>query len=84
MEVQLKRISHDLGGTTKRIAKLRDEFSVAITDISESWKDEKWRSFLQKHTTEIGPTFNQLVSTLSTAIELFESIAKKVKDPDIQ
>lgn len=80
----MKRVSHDLAGATQRIAKLRDEFGVAISDVSENWKDEKGRSFLQKHTAEIGPTLNQLVSTLSTSIELFESIAKKVKDPDIQ
>ena len=78
----MRRISHDLPGITQRIAKLGDQFSFAIDETAEIWKDDKGRSFLQQHTSEIGPTINQLVSTLSETIELFEVIAKKVQDPD--
>jgi hypothetical protein len=79
----MKRISHDLPGVTQRIGKLGDEFVFAFTEIESVWKDEKGRSFLQQYTSDVGPTLNQLVSTLSETIELFEGIAKKVQDPDI-
>ena len=78
----MKRISHDLAGTTQRIAKLGDALSVSLADVQEVWKDEKGRAFFQQHTAEIGPTINQLVATLSETIELFEGIARKVQDTE--
>jgi len=78
----MKRISHDLAGTTQRIAKLGDSLTVAITELQEVWKDDKGRAFLQEHTAEVNPTLRQLVAALSESIELFEGIAKKVQDPD--
>ncbi len=78
----MKRISHDMAGATQRIAKLGDSFAVTLTEIQEVWKDDKGRAFLQQHTSEIHPTLQQLVATMSETIELFESIAKKVQDPD--
>ncbi len=77
----MKRISHDLPGVTQRIAKLGDEFTLAVSETAEVWRDEKGRTFLQQHTSEVGPTINQLVSALTQSIELFEGIAKKVQDP---
>ncbi len=78
----MNRLSHDLPGITQRIAKLGDEFDFAVHEVREVWKDDKARAFLQQHTAEIGPSLSQLVATLSETIELFESIAKRVQDPD--
>lgn len=78
----MKRISHDLPGVTQRIAKLGEEFSVAVLDAQQVWRDDKGRAFFQQHTSEVGPTLNQLVSSLSQTMELFENIAKQVSDPD--
>lgn len=78
----MKRISHDLAGTTQRIAKLGDTLTVAIAELREVWKDDKGRSFLQQHTADVNPTLRQVVAGMSESIELFEVIAKKVQDPD--
>lgn len=79
----MRRISHDLPGVTQRIARLSDEYEVAIQETKEVWKDDKGRSFFQQRTSEAKPIINQLVAALTTQIELFEDIAKKVKDPDM-
>ncbi len=78
----MKRISHDMAGTTQRIAKLGDSFTVTLAELQEIWKDDKGRAFMQQHTAEINPTVQQLVATMSETIELFEGIARKVQDPD--
>ncbi len=78
----MNRISHDLPGVTQRIAKLGEHFTTAIGETQAVWKDAKGRAFLQQHTSDVGSTINQLVSTLSETMELFEAIAKKVQDPD--
>lgn len=78
----MKRISHDLPGVTQRIAKLTDEYHVAIEETTEVWRDAKGLGFMQRHTSEIRPSVNQLVSSLTKSIELFEEIAKKIRDPD--
>ncbi|MEZ6136367.1 MAG: hypothetical protein R3C53_15840 [Pirellulaceae bacterium] len=78
----MRRPSHDLPGTMQRVAKLRDELMFAVTEVKTVWKDDKARAYLQQYTSDIPPTVNQLVATLSETIELFENIAKKVQDPD--
>ena len=79
----MRRISHDLPGVTQRIAKLTDEFELATQETSEIWRDQKGIAFLQKHTSEIRPTVSQLVSSMTKSIEMFEDIAKKLRDPDL-
>ena len=78
----MKRISHDLPGVAQRIAKLGNEFGTAIEQVSQSWKDEKGRAFIQRHTSDVAPTINLLVSSLAKSIEAFEDIAKRLQDPD--
>ena len=78
----MKRISHDLAGITQRIGRLGDEFDIAVQETKAYWKDDTGRAFMQRHATEIGPTINQLVSSLTVSIELFENIAKQLRDPD--
>jgi len=78
----MKRISHDLAGTTQRIAKLGDRLTVAIAELQEVWKDGKGRAFLQQHTADVNPTLRQVVAGISESIELFEVIAKNIQDPD--
>lgn len=77
----MRRISHDLAGLTQRIAKLRDGFALDVQAAEEVWKDAKGRTFFQMHTSEISSIINQLVSSMTQDIELFENIAKQVRDP---
>jgi hypothetical protein len=78
----VQRINHDLAGITQRIAKLADRFETSVQTLSEHWKDEIGRSFIQQNTSNVGPQINLLVSELAVTIEEFESIAKQVQDPD--
>lgn len=78
----MRRISHDLPGVTQRIAKLTEKFEFATQETSEVWKDQVGVAFLRKHTAEIQPTINQLVSSMTKSIEMFEDIAKRLSDPD--
>ncbi len=78
----MRRISHDLPGVTQRIAKLYEDFEVEVQAAQEVWRDEKGRSFFQQHTTGIGPGIKQLVSSMTRAIELFETVARRARDPD--
>lgn len=78
----MKRISHDLPGVTQRVARLTEEYHVAIEETEAVWRDAKGRMFVKRHTHEIRPAINQLVSSLTKSIELIEDIAKKVRDPD--
>jgi uncharacterized protein YukE len=78
----MQRINHDLAGSTQRIAKLGDRFDANIAEITEVWRDDVGRSFLQQHTSEVCAQINQLVSELAVAIELFEGISKQLQDPD--
>ena len=49
--------------------------------MSQVWQDNKGRAFLQQHASEVQPTINQLVNTIHGLTELFEEIAKKLRDP---
>lgn len=78
----MRRISHDLTGVTQRIAKLVEEFEVSIDETKEVWRDAKGQAFFQQHTAEVRPTVTQLVSAMIRTNELFEEIARRVRDPD--
>jgi uncharacterized protein YukE len=77
----VKRISHDLPGVAQRMARLSDRLESEIDATRQIWKDDTGRSFLQQHYAEAKPTVMQLVSELSESVELFEQIAKRLRDP---
>lgn len=78
----MRRLSHDLGGVTGRIAKLSNEYEAHVSEAAEVWRDAKGQSYFHQHTSEVAPTIAQLVATLAQANELFEEISKRVRDPD--
>ena len=78
----MRRISHDVPGVAQRINKLTNELEQSAQETAEVWKDEKGRAFLQKHIAEVRPTVMQLTSSLVHTVELFEEIAKRLRDPD--
>ena len=78
----MQRINHDLAGITQRIAKLSDQFEFRVGEVKEVWRDEVGRNYFQQQLSEIGPQINQLVSELAVTIEMFENIAKQLKDPE--
>ncbi len=78
----MERVSHDLPGVTQRIAKLADYYEDSVTELEQVWTDEKGRQFVRKHLRHIRPTVGQLVSSLTESIELFDAIARQVRDPD--
>jgi hypothetical protein len=77
----MRRISHDLAGVAQRLSHLSDQFGMDASEVAEVWQDAKGRAYLQQHASEIQPTTNQLVNTIQGLIELFEDIAKKLRDP---
>lgn len=77
----MKRISHDLGGIMQRLDRIGERFAEKSEITQQSWRDAKGQQFLNQHASEVPPTINQLVATLQKTIELFEDIAKKVRDP---
>ena len=78
----MRRISHDMPGVSQRIQKLANEFEHCAHETQEVWRDEKGRAFIQRHISEIRPTIGQLASSLVRSVELFEEIAKRLRDPD--
>ncbi len=77
----MKRISHDLPGVSQRIAKLLDELEIELVETQKVWRDAKGQAFIQQHYTEVRPTISKLVAGLSESVELFEQIAKQLRDP---
>lgn len=78
----MRRISHDLPGVTQRINRLTEQLGMDIEDTQELWRDDKGRTFFQRHTSEVRPTVGQLVAAMAKSTEIFEDIAKKLRDPD--
>lgn len=78
----MRRISHDLPGLTQRLAKLRDTLIEQADETQLAWRDAQAERFFQQHISPVAPTLSGLVSSLTQAIETFESIAKQVHDPD--
>ncbi len=78
----MKRTSHDLAGISQRIAKLSDQLEYQVQLVTEVWKDDVGRSFIQQHLQHVSPQLRQLTSEMTSAIEDFESIAKQLLDPD--
>jgi hypothetical protein len=77
----MRRISHDLSGISQRLNHIKESFSEEVVEVSEVWLDAKGRIFLQQHVSAIQPTIGQLVGAIMDTTELFENIAKKLRDP---
>lgn len=77
----MRRISHDLSGIAQRLNHIAEVFDNEAEELAKVWLDAKGRAFLQQHTTDVPPTINQLAAAVIEAVELFENIAKKVRDP---
>lgn len=78
----MRRISHDLAGISQRINKLGDQLDYEVRTVSEFWKDDVGRSFMQQHIHEVTPQMRLMVAELAAAVEEFESIARQLQDPD--
>lgn len=79
----MRRISHDMSGISQRLNQIKESFSEEVDEVSEVWLDAKGRVFLQQHVAAIPPTIGQLVGAILETTELFESIAKKLRDPKL-
>ncbi len=77
----MRRISHDMSGITQRLNHIKESFGNEVREVSEVWLDAKGRTFLQQHTSTVEPTLAQLMGAVVQATDLFESIAKKLRDP---
>ncbi len=78
----MQRMSHDVPGVAQRINKLTAEIEESAEETAEVWKDDKGRQFIQKHYAEIRPNIASLTTSLAATIELFEEMAKRLRDPD--
>jgi uncharacterized protein YukE len=77
----MKRISHDLGGVAQRLNRLSDEFGAEVEEVSQVWNDAKGRAYMQQNASEVQPAINQLVTAARVLTDLYEEIAKKLRDP---
>jgi len=78
----MRRISHDLAGLSQRINKLSDQLDSEVRTVTEVWRDDVGRSFIQQHIHEVPPQLRLLVADLNSVIEEFESIARQLQDPE--
>lgn len=79
----MRRISHDLSSISQRLNHIKESFSDELREVSEVWLDTKGRVFLQQHASTVQPTIGQLVGAIHETTELFEHIAKKLRDPKL-
>ncbi len=79
----MRRISHDMSGIAQRLNHIKESFSDEVGEVAEVWLDAKGRVFLQQQVSAIQPTIGQLVGSILATTELFENIAKKLRDPKL-
>jgi hypothetical protein len=79
----MRRISHDMSGISQRLNHIKESFGEEVGEVSEVWLDTKGRVFLQQHVSSIQPTIGQLIGAILETTELFENIAKKLRDPKL-
>jgi uncharacterized protein YukE len=77
----MRRVGHDLAGVAQRLHGVGERYSEEVNEVTEIWHDAKGRAFVQQHASQVQPAVTQLVSTVRTLHELFEDIAKKLRDP---
>jgi uncharacterized protein YukE len=78
----MRRLAHDLTGTTQRISRLADSLEEELQQTQQVWRDRRGASFLQENFAHYKPNIGQLVATLTESTELFEQIVKKLSDPE--
>ena len=79
----MRRISHDMAGIAQRLNHIKESFNEEVGEVSEVWLDAKGRMFLQQQISAIQPTIGQLMGSILETTELFENIAKKLRDPKL-
>lgn len=79
----MRRISHDMAGIAQRLNHIKESFNEEVGEVSEVWLDAKGRVFLQQQISAIQPTIGQLMGSILETTELFENIAKKLRDPKL-
>ena len=79
----MRRISHDMSGIAQRLNHIKESFSEEVAEVAEVWLDAKGRVFLQQQISAIQPTIGQLMGSILETTELFENIAKKLRDPKL-
>lgn len=79
----MRRISHDMSGIAQRLNHIKESFNEEVGEVSEVWLDAKGRVFLQQQISAIQPTIGQLMGSILETTELFENIAKKLRDPKL-
>ena len=79
----MRRISHDMSGIAQRLNHIKESFSEEVAEVAEVWLDAKGRVFLQQQVSAIQPTIGQLMGSILETTELFENIAKKLRDPKL-
>lgn len=79
----MRRISHDMAGIAQRLNHIKESFNEEVGEVSEVWLDAKGRVFLQQQVSAIQPTIGQLMGSILETTELFENIAKKLRDPKL-
>lgn len=80
----MKHISHDLASCCNRLTRMSNLLDARSQALTEGWKDQVGRGFVQHHITPIAPQLNLLISELAVAIEQFECIAKQLQDQDFR
>lgn len=77
----MRRISHDLSGISQRMHHLGEVFCHEAEELAKVWVDAKGRAFVAQHTSEVQPTIGQLIVSITETADLFENIARKLRDP---
>lgn len=78
----MRRISHDLAGVSQRINKLSNQLDYEVRAVTEVWRDDVGRSFIQQHINDVASQLRLLVAELATTMQEYESIARQLQDPD--
>ena len=79
----MRRPSHDMSGINQRLNHIKESFGEEVREVSEIWVDSKGRGFMQQHASPVEPMIAQLMGAIVQSTELFETIAKKLRDPKL-
>jgi len=78
----MRRVVHDLGGFAQRFGRVAEQLEQEIEKTQEVWRDQRGQAFLRERLSPFKPTVSQLVAGLSETQELFESLVKRLSDPE--
>ena len=76
----MRRPNHDLSSSSRRLARLANEFDGQVREVAEFWKDDVGRGFLGRHAAGVAGQLQLLVAELAVAVEEFEAIARQLQD----